>query len=188
MPPTSPIEPPEPAPRRRDRLAVAVFIVAFLIPMLLRASVLDRPLPGTPRVLAKLQDITCLFPVKPNGWSSFYVQVLYAGDKQWTTLDQAELFPLQPFGRRTRMHRYLIDWGAKGGRRTADMARWVLERWAVLHADEPQPIAIRFAHAWSFPSRDAPPEQGWVQPEWLYVPVKQRRVIVAYTREELLEP
>jgi hypothetical protein len=185
MPPTS--ETPSPAPRLRDRVAVALFVVAFLIPLLLRASVLERPLPGTPRVLAKLQDIACLFPVKPNGWSSFYVQVLYPGDKQWTTLDQAELFPMQPFGRRTRMHRYLIDWDAKPSRRTADMARWVLERWAVLHPDAAQPLAIRFAHAWVYPRRDAPPEHGWVHREWLYTPVNQRRVIVTYAREELLD-
>ncbi len=176
------------APRRRDRLAVALFVLGFVIPMLLRATVPDRPLPGTPRLLAKLHDITCLFPTKPSGWSSYYVQVMAPGDKQWTTLDQSELFPLQPFGRRTRMHRYLVAWGAKPGRRTADMARWILERWSLLHADEIQPIAIRFTLAWMVPSRARPPEHGWVQPEWMYVPVNQRRVIATYTREELLGP
>jgi hypothetical protein len=185
MPPTSRSDL-RAAPRRRDRLAVAVFSIVFLIPMVLRATVLERPLPGTPRVLAKLHDIACLFPTKPNGWSSYYVQVLYPGHEQWTTLDQSELFPLQPFGRRTRMHRYLVAWGPEPGKRAADMAGWILERWAVLHADELQPIAIRFAKTWTFPSREHPPEHGWKQPEWLYAPANQRKVIVAYTREELL--
>jgi hypothetical protein len=163
-----------------------VFVLAFLIPMLLRATVVQRPLPGTPRLLAELHRIACLFPDKPKGWSSYYVQVLYPDHKQWSTLDQSELFPLQPFGRRTRMHRYLVAWGAKPGKRTADMARWILERWAVLHEDEIQPVAIRFTQAWTFPSREHPPEHGWVQPEWIYTPSNQRRVIVTYTREELL--
>jgi len=167
---------------------VALFLLVFLIPMLLRSTLVDRPLPGTPRLLAKLHDIACLFPFKPQGWSSYYVQVLYPGAKQWTTLDQAELFPLQPFGRRTRMHRYLVAWGAKPSRRTADMARWILERWSLLHADEVQPIGIRFARAWTLPSREHPPQHGWVQPEWIYAPVHQRKVIVAYSREELLGP
>jgi hypothetical protein len=165
-----------------------VFVLAFLIPMLLRSTVLERPLPGTPRLLAKLHDIACLFPRKPRGWSSYYVQVLHPEHQQWSTLDQSELFPLQPFGRRTRMHRFLVDWGAKPGRRTADMARWILERHELLHEDEVQPIAIRFTQAWTFPSREHPPEHGWVQPDWLYVPSNQRRVIVTYTREELLGP
>lgn len=174
-------------PRRRDRLAVAVFLVAFLIPMVLRATVLERSPPGTPRLLAELHRIACLFPVKPDRWNSYYVQVLYPGDKQWTTLDQSELFPLQPFGRRTRMHRYLVAWKTEG-KRTADMAEWILERWAVLHDDEIQPVAIRFALAWTIPSREHPPEHGWVQPEWLYIPVKHRRIIATYTAEELLGP
>ncbi|MFV8749404.1 hypothetical protein ACNOYE_02505 [Nannocystaceae bacterium ST9] len=180
---------PDPAaPRRRDRLAVAVFLLAFLLPMLLRATAPELRIPGTPRILAKLHDIACLFPTKPSGWSSYYVQVLYPGDKQWTTLDQSELFPLQPFGRRTRMHRYLVAWGAKPGKRTADMARWILERWAVLHEGEVQPVAIRFTLAWTVPSRERPPQHGWVQPEWIHVPTNQRKVIATYAREELLGP
>ena len=35
------------------------------------------------------------------------------GDPRWVELPESEYFQLQPFGRRTRMHRYLIAWKAK---------------------------------------------------------------------------
>lgn len=167
-------------------MAVAVFLLVFLIPMALRSTLShDRPLPGAPALLDKLHSIACLFTLKPEGWSSYYVQVRYADRQRWETLDQAELFPLQPFGRRTRMHRLLVAWRAKPSARTRDMAGWILRRHAQLHPDEPRPDAIRFARAWTIPSTDEPPQHGWRHPTWLEIPPKQRRVIVVYLSDEL---
>jgi hypothetical protein len=180
VPEPSPIE-----PRARDRLAVAAFLLLFLIPMLLRSTVLQGPLPHSPALLTKLHNIACLFTKKPEGWSSYYVQIQRHETPIWETVDQAELFPLEPFGRRTRMHRLLAAWQGKPGPRTEDMARWVVLRWVQLHPEQPTPVAIRFARAWMIPSRDDPPEHGWQHPDWFEVPPNRRRVIVRYAVDEL---
>lgn len=184
-PPGATPESPVSGPRARDRLAVAAFLLVLLIPIVVRSTVPELA-PRKPETLAKLHAIACLFTHKPEGWSSYYVQVRYPGRTHWETLDQAELFPLQPFGRRTRMHRLLAAWQAKPGARTEDMARWILARHAALHPELPAPAYLRFARTWMIPSREAPPQAGWRHPEWLEVPPQRRRVIVTYRVSELL--
>lgn len=166
-------------------MAVGVFLLAFLIPMLLRSTVVAGPLPYSPALLTKLHNIACLFTHKPDGWSSYYVQLQSPDTLAWQTVDQSELFPLQPFGRRTRMHRLLAAWHAKPGPRTEDMARWIVWRWTELHPDQPTPLGLRFTRSWMHPSRDAPPQHGWEHPDWFEVAPKQRRIIVTYTLDEL---
>lgn len=174
-------------PRRRDRVAVAGFLLLFLIPMFLRSTVGDAPLPRFPAVLLKVQTIACLFTHKPDGWSSYYVQVRAQDSPLWQTLEQAELFPLQPFGRRTRMHRLLAAWGAKPSAKTEDMARWIIARQLELHPNDPRPVELRFTRTWMIPSRDEPPRAGWRHPEWTEVPPQRRRVIVSYRVDDLLK-
>ncbi|EDM76243.1 hypothetical protein PPSIR1_42246 [Plesiocystis pacifica SIR-1] len=172
------------APRWRDRLAVAGFILVLLIPMGMRAT-LQRGLPGN-WVLAKLHNIACLFPRKPQGWSSYYIQARFADGVRWETLDQAELFPMQPFGRRTRYHRLMVDWGAKAGPRTEELARWVVLEWMARHPDEAPPEKVRFSRTWIIPEPgDPPPEKGWSHPRWEEVPARRRRVIATYAVAEL---
>ncbi|GEM_PF-1451016 len=164
---------------------MAAFLVLFFIPMGLRSTVPSLRLPAPP-VLGKLHNIACLFTHKPEGWSSYHVQVRYPGEVGWETLDQRELFPLQPFGRRTRLHRLLVAWGAKASPRTEDLARWILVHHGALHPEDPPPVAIRFARSWVIPSRDQPPpEHGWVHPKWREVPPARRRIIVSYMRDTL---
>jgi hypothetical protein len=161
-------------------------VLAVLLPILARSTVHPDPLPGSPGVLDKLHAIACLFTKKPEGWSSYYVQVRYGDRVGWDTLEQAELFPLQPFGRRTRMHRLLVAWNAKPSRKTKDMARWIVERHAELHPERPLPEAIRFTRAWMIPSRDSPPQHGWRHPEWHETSPRSRKVIVEYDVAQLL--
>ncbi|PRQ03225.1 hypothetical protein [Enhygromyxa salina] len=177
---------PSPAPRWQDRVAVAGFLLAFLLPMFARSTVHPAPLPGSPGLLSQLHGIACLFTHKPEGWSSYYVQVRRADTLQWETLDQSELFELQPFGRRTRMHRLLGAWQAKPSRKTRHMARWIIEQHAKSHPEQARPDAIRFTRAWMIPSVEQPPEHGWVHPDWFEVPPQRRRVIVTYRVDELL--
>jgi hypothetical protein len=172
-------------PRLRDRICVVAFLVLFWVPMLLRSTVLRGPVPGSPALLDKLHEIACLFTHKPSGWSSYYVQIQQPEIPVWRTLDQAELFPLEPFGRRTRMHRLLAAWGAKPGPRTEDMARWIVSRWTLLHPEQPAPVAIRFARAFMIPSRAEPPPHGWEHPDFFEVSPQRRRVIATYQVDEL---
>jgi hypothetical protein len=179
-------EPPIVTPRLRDRIAVAAFVLGLLVPVLLRSTVHTAPLPGTPALLDKLHTLACLFTKKPEGWSSYYVQIRYPDRKAWETVEQAELFPLEPFGRRTRMHRLLVAWRAQPSRKTADMARWILARQAELHPERPPPDAIRFTRAWMIPSHDDPPQHGWQHPKWEETSPQTRRVIVEYAALDLL--
>lgn len=174
------------APRLRDRLAVAAFVLGVLLPILARSTVHQAPLPGSPALLDKLHAIACLFTKKPEGWSSYYVQVRYPDRMAWETVEQAELFPLEPFGRRTRMHRLLVAWGGTPSRKTRDMAQWIVVRHAALHPERPLPIAIRFTRAWMIPSRDAPPQHGWRHPQWHETSPRSRKVIVEYDVANLL--
>jgi hypothetical protein len=176
----------EPTPRPSDRIAVIAFVLAVLLPILARSTIHQAPLPGSPDLLDKLHAIACLFTKKPEGWSSYYAQVRYPDRVGWETLDQAELFPLQPFGRRTRMHRLLVAWQAKPSRKTEEMARWIIVRHAELHPERPLPNAIRFTRAWMVPSRDDPPQQGWRHPEWHETSPRSRKVIVEYEVAQLL--
>jgi hypothetical protein len=172
-------------PRLRDGIAVVAFLILFWIPMLLRSTVLQAPVAGTPALLTKLHEIACLFTHKPGGWSSYYVQIQQPELPIWQTVDQSELFPLEPFGRRTRMHRLLAAWQAKASPRTEDMARWVVLRWSALHPDEPAPVAVRFTRAFMIPSRAEPPRGGWEHPDYFEVPPERRRVIASYEVDEL---
>jgi hypothetical protein len=177
----------EPAtPRVRDRLAVAAFVLLFWLPMLARSTVLHAPLPGSPAVLNKLHAIACLFTDKPQAWNTYFVQVRYDARNVWVDLDVSESFSLEPFGRRTRMHRLLVAWQPKPSKKHEELARWLLVREAVLHPDRPQPIAIRFARGWTIPDPEHPPQHGWRAPTWLELPPRNRRVFATYTRDELL--
>jgi hypothetical protein len=176
----------QPKPRLRDRVAVAGFLLAFLLPMVLRSTVHPAPLPGSPGLLSQLHAIACLFTHKPDGWSSYYVQIRDADTQRWQTLDQSELFELQPFGRRTRMHRLLGAWKAKPSRKTRHMARWIVEQHSSSHPEQARPDAIRFTRAWMIPSVEQPPQQGWAHPDWFAVPPQRRRVIATYLVDDLL--
>jgi hypothetical protein len=179
-------EPPIVIPKLRDRVVVAAFVLGLLLPILARSSIHSAPLPGTPRILDKLHAIACLFTHKPEGWSTYYVQIRYPDRMAWETVEQAELFPLEPFGRRTRMHRLLVAWRAEPSRKTRDMARWILVRQTELHPERPPPDAIRFTRAWMIPNRDEPPQHGWQHPKWEQTSPQTRRVIVEYAVADLL--
>lgn len=163
-------------------MAVALFFALFLIPMFYRAAVHPKPLPMFGRLMSDLQALSCLFSEKPNGWAFFYVQVRYAGDEHWTSIDQSELFPLEPFGHRTRLHRLLQAWNRKPGRGTEEVARWFFDRWEQLHPDEAQPEQMRLAWSWTVPSADQPPRGEWAIPDWNGLRADRRRVIAVYAR------
>lgn len=166
------------------RIAVAAFFLLFWTPLLYRATSGSGKLPGTPRLLSDMQSLSCLFSEKPNGWSFFYVQAQYPGQTSWTTLDQRELFPLEPFGYRTRLHRYLMAWKRKPNKGTEEAAMWIFGRYEQLHPELPQPQYIRFAWSWTVPDANDPPTGRWKIPEWNSLRADRRKVIGAYERPD----
>ncbi len=174
-----------PQPNVLHRVAVATFLLIFLLPMLQRAIVPSLTWKGWPSGLADVQNIACLFSYKPKVYNSYYAQIRRERSTVWETVDQRELFPLQPFGQRTRMHRLLAAWGAKGSRKTKHLAKWILQQEEILHP-EGDPIAeVRLTRAWMTPELGKPPQGHWQHPSWERVSPRQRTVIASYTKEEL---
>jgi hypothetical protein len=170
-------------PRLRDRAAVAALLLAWTFPVLWHGVVSRRALPGEPRALHTCHDIACLFSDRPRVWHSFYVQVRGPGRPGWQTLELAPYFPMQPFGHRTRLHRYLIDWGEGHAAARAELAAWFFARHAALHPDARQPDELRFVMTWSAPSPERPPQGAWAPPPFEALPANRVRVLSMHRRE-----
>ena len=172
-------------PRWHQRLLVWGFIALIAVPVAY-AGWAGRPLMrGLPRTLADLQNISCLFSTKPDGWVFFYFQVQRKGSPHWETLETSSLAPLRPFGYRSRLHRYLVNWQRREGAGTREMARWILTRVAELEPGAPPPLRVRIAQGWTRSSVDAPPTGRWNPPPWRRLSAQRRRVIAEYQSEEL---
>jgi hypothetical protein len=164
-------------PRVRDRLAVWGFGLFWLVPMMVWA-LLHRPPPLLPRHVAQISNVTCLFSKATPTWNAFYVQVRHREDGPWQQIDPGEHFELQPFGRRTRMHRFVIEWSGPRGQAARDeLARWLMRRHVQRHPDSPPIVELRFVGATLRIDADRPPAGGWTQPELSDVPPNHRRVV-----------
>ena len=170
------------APRIYDRVIVWAFILLLFVPVTFRGVVRQRAIPGTPRLLADVQNISCLFSYKPKWWNTFHLQARFSEGGPWVDLDESELFPMRPFGRRTRMHRYLVAWRGARGPKMEELARFVFRRYEALHPSDLQPVAVRFGRSLTRPDPEQPPESGFQRARWVDVPKSRKNVIVAYTR------
>lgn len=170
-----------PKPRWRDRLAVAAFLLLWLIPMVWHGAVNRRPLPGEPRLLHECHDIACLFTERPTSWNSYYVQVRGV-TPGWQTLDIREYFPMEPFGRRSRLHRLLLAWGPERELGRAEAARYIFARHRELHPGR-QPSELRFVWTWTAPSSDRPPEGAWQPPPVEQLPANRMRILSVHRPE-----
>lgn len=171
-----------PPPRLRDRLCVAGFLSCWLVPVLWHGAVSSGRLPGEPRALHRCHDIACLFSQRPSSWNTYYAQVRRDGRPEWLTLDLAEYFPMRPFGHRTRMHRFLIEWGERS-RGREELAEFIFRRHRELHPEAAQPVALRFVWTWTAPDIDRPPAGAWQPPPVERLPANRMRVLSTHTPE-----
>ncbi len=172
------------SPALRDRLAVLAFLGLWLGPVLWHGAVSQAPLPGDPLVLHRCHDIACLFTRRPATWNAYYVQVRRAGVPTWTTLELTPYFPMHPFGYRTRLHRFLIDWGPENQRGRDELAAWLFERHRQLHPDAPQPAELRFVWTWLAPQVDRPPTGAWHPPPVEKLAANRMRVLSVHRPED----
>ncbi|MBK7823809.1 hypothetical protein [Nannocystis sp.] len=170
-------------PRWWDRLCVAAFLVLWLIPVFWHGAVSRRIWPTEPRFLHACHDIACLFTTRPTSWNAYYVQVRGPGRPDWQTLDTREYFPMQPFGHRTRLHRFLIDWGSKGQRGRDEVAAFIFARHRELHPDRRQPGELRFVWTWFAPLEDRPPPGRWDPPPVEKLPANRMRILSVHRPE-----
>ena len=174
-------------PRWHQRVAVWGFVALIAVPVAY-AGVENQPLMrGLPRTVADVQNISCLFSTKPDGWVFFYFQVQREGSQRWDTLETSSLAGMRPFGYRSRLHRYLVSWRRREGPGTREMARWMLSRFAELEPGQPLPSRGRIAQGWTRSSVEEPPAGRWNPPAWRRLSPRRRRVIAEYAREELVE-
>lgn len=161
---------------------VGLFLVLWAFPVLWHGAVSQKRLPGDPRWLHGCHDIACLFSDRPSAWHTYYVQVR-VGEGPWQTLELAPYFAMEPFGYRTRLHRFLINWGTGHEERRAELAAWLFERHRALHPEARQPTALRFAYTWTVPRADAPPQGRWRAPRIEEVAANRLRVLSVHTPE-----
>lgn len=165
------------APRLRDRLCVAGFILLWFVPVVWHGVFSPPPIRGEPWNFHRCHDISCLFTDRPSSRNSYYVEVRYLGQPTWQTLDLAGYFDMEPFGYRTRMQRFLARWSGKKSRGRAELAAWLFRRHAELHPDAPQPIELRFVWAWTIPSVDEPPQGDGRPPPLSDFPPDRSRIM-----------
>jgi hypothetical protein len=163
--------------------AVAAFLVLWAFPVLWHGAVSGRPLPGDFRRLHTCHDVACLFSDRPTAWNTYYVQVRRFGGL-WETLDTGPYFAMEPFGHRTRLHRFLINWGPDAKARRAELAAWLFERHRQLHPEARQPTALRFMYTWTVPDPGSPPQGAWRSPKIEEVPPNRLRVLSVHTPED----
>lgn len=163
-------------PRLRDRLCVAGFLLVWLGPLAWHA-VRRAPLPGEPTLLHDWHDIACLFPARPPLWNIHYVEVLRAGRSTWEQFDETLDFRLEPFGHRTRLHRYLVRWGSGGEQGREEVAAYLVAADRARNPDRPRIVALRFVWTGFTPGADGPVEGPWQRPPLAGVPPTRRRIL-----------
>lgn len=164
-------------------LAVVAFLVLWAFPVLWH-GVSARPLPGDFRRLHICHDVACLFSERPTAWNTYFVQVRRDGPV-WETLDISPYFAMEPFGHRTRLHRFLINWGLgpPGDRRREELAQWFFARHRALFPTLVQPTALRFASTQTVPDPARPPTGAWRPPTIDEVAPERLRVLSVHVPE-----
>lgn len=161
---------------------MALVLLLWLVPMAWR-GLLHRPPPGLPSALATLSNVSCLFSRATPTWTVFYVEVRDREGGPWRVVDDGLDFGLQPFGHRTRLHRYLVRWGDPGDEPARDEAAQYL--FARQRAREPEHpwVELRFVRA-PIPVRaDRPPTGAWQRPELREIPANHRRILSTHRPE-----
>lgn len=176
---------PRPRPRLRDRLCVAGFLLLWILPSVYHA-LWRAPLPGEPAVLHDWHDIACLFSNRPPVWNLYFVEVRRQGRPLWEQLDETLDFRMEPFGHRSRLHRFLVRWGVKPSAGRQEVAEYLVASDRARHPGAPI-VALRFVWTGHVPDPDHPPEGAWSRPPLAQIPPSQRRLISVHEFSAPLE-
>lgn len=170
-------------PPTKDRLAVWLFVVLWLLPVAYR-GLTHRPPPALPRSMARLSNISCLFSRAMPTWSAFYVQYRDVPNGPWRELDTSAWFEMKPFGHRTRLHRYLVNWPRKADAARQELADWLAAAYRRDFPEARAPIEIRFVRARIGVRDDARPEGPWERPELRTIPANHLEVVSTHAVED----
>lgn len=164
-----------PRPRLRDRLCVAAFLLLWIVPTAYHGLWRAR-LPGEPALLHDWHDVACLFPSRPTVWNTYFVEVRRLGRVDWEQLDETLDFGMEPFGHRTRLHRFLVAWGVHRDRGRREVAEYLVASDRARHPDAPI-IALRFVWTGFVPRPEHVVQGAWRRAPLAEVPRHERRVL-----------
>ncbi|MDC0718408.1 hypothetical protein [Nannocystis bainbridge] len=158
---------PEPGPARplrRDVAAALLVLVVWLVPIG-QGAIQAAPATWWPTIVRDLGSISCLFRHRPESVPYFFMQVLREGRREWEPVDERALFPMEPFGYRTRFDRFMERFGAKHEASRLDLARWVADRDRTLNPKQNPVVAVRFLAGSQKIDPARPPVGHWQKPE-----------------------
>lgn len=150
-------------PLRRDVAAALLVLVVWAVPIS-EGAIQAAPASWWPTVVRDLGSISCLFRHRPESVAYYFVQVLRAGRRDWEPIDERAMFPMEPFGYRSRFDRFMERFGARSERARLDLARWVAARDGELHPERSPVVAVRFLAAAQKIDPARPPQGRWHKP------------------------
>jgi hypothetical protein len=155
---------PAPArPLRRDVAAALLVLVVWVVPIS-QGAIQAAPATWWPTVVRDLGSISCLFRHRPESVSYFFIQVLRDGRREWEPIDERAMFPMEPFGYRSRFDRFMERFGAKQETSRLDLARWVAARDRELNPTRAPVVAVRFLAGAQKIDPARPPSGHWQKP------------------------
>lgn len=165
--PTSP-----PRAKLEDVARLAFFALFWILPVTYHGLSGSQRMPGWPRTLVHLTNISCLFTESMSTWPFDYIQV-QTGSDEWTTLEESDYFRMPAFGYRTRFDE--LTRRGLGDPPLQELAYWVAKRHRELHPQSPPVTALRLVRAF-ISLADPIPEGHWRDPPLTAVPPDRQRV------------
>jgi hypothetical protein len=158
-------------PRRRDVAAALLVLVVWIVPIS-EGAIQAAPASWWPTIVRDLGSISCLFRYRPESVSYYFVQVLRAGRREWEPLDERAMFPMEPFGYRSRFDRFMERFGHRSETARLDLARWVAARDRELNPVRSPVVAVRFLAGAQKIDRARPPAGRWHKPDPATAPAR----------------
>jgi hypothetical protein len=158
-------------PLRRDVAAALLVLVVWLVPIS-EGAIQAAPAAWWPTIVRDLGSISCLFRHRPESVSYYFVQVLRSGRREWEAIDERALFPMEPFGYRSRFDRFMERFGHRSEVARLDLARWVAARDRELNPVRSPVVAVRFLAGAQAIDRARPPAGRWHKPDPAAAPTR----------------
>ncbi len=160
----------------KDPLLFFCFLFLWIFP-LFYVGAFETEVPSLPKIINYLSNASCLFTKRMTNWRLYYMEAFLEDRNEWVTLPEDDYFRMPPFGYHTRLDELLdyID-APSDYRKRGHLATWVKERYARLHPNSQQPIAVRFIKAWWMEHQEVP-SGHWKKPRLTYFSTDKTEIL-----------